>query len=202
MIAEAIDAAVTVGWALLAWIVLTAAFATAALYVVVAAVWAVVRFIWLTLSAGWAAAASGRPPVGPSWRRGRIRARIYAARPVRGSGGLLRLPARGVLGAPLLHRRLRPHGGAPDLLGPREVGDPVDEVVDALPVDAEACRDSAAEVLGQDPLRLVRPSDLPYCLAEFDGYDGSLRLVPASQEDALPQQSDGGDHVGDVGARL
>lgn len=60
MIREAIDTAVTLGWALLAWIVLTAVFATAALYAVVAAVWAVVRFIWLTPSAAWAAAASFR----------------------------------------------------------------------------------------------------------------------------------------------
>lgn len=60
MIAEVIGAAFTVGWALLAWIVLTAVVATAALYAVVVAVWAVVRFIWLTLSAAWAAAASFR----------------------------------------------------------------------------------------------------------------------------------------------
>lgn len=38
MIAEAIDAAIAVGWALLAWIVLTAVVATAALYAVVVAV--------------------------------------------------------------------------------------------------------------------------------------------------------------------
>lgn len=37
MIADAIDAAISVGWALLAWIVLTAVFATAALYAVVVA---------------------------------------------------------------------------------------------------------------------------------------------------------------------
>lgn len=60
MIAEAIDAAFTVGWALLAWIVLTAVVATAALYAVAVAVWAVVRLIWLTLSAAWAVAASFR----------------------------------------------------------------------------------------------------------------------------------------------
>lgn len=39
MIAEAIDAAIAVGWALLAWIVLTAVVATAALYAVVAVAW-------------------------------------------------------------------------------------------------------------------------------------------------------------------
>lgn len=38
MIAEAVDAAIAVGWALLAWIVLTAVFATAALYTLVVAV--------------------------------------------------------------------------------------------------------------------------------------------------------------------
>jgi hypothetical protein len=38
VIAEAIDAAVSVGWALLVWVVLTAVFATAALYAVVVAV--------------------------------------------------------------------------------------------------------------------------------------------------------------------
>ena len=43
MIAEAIDAAVSVGWALLVWIVLCAVFATAALFAVVAAGWAVWR---------------------------------------------------------------------------------------------------------------------------------------------------------------
>lgn len=42
MIAEAVDAAVSVGWALLVWVVLLAVFATAALYAVaVAAVCAV-----------------------------------------------------------------------------------------------------------------------------------------------------------------
>lgn len=60
MIADAIDAAISVGWALLAWIVLTAVVATAALYAVAVSVWAVGRFIWLTLSAAWAAAASFR----------------------------------------------------------------------------------------------------------------------------------------------
>lgn len=38
MIAEAVDAAVSVGWALLVWVPLLAAFATAALYAVVVAV--------------------------------------------------------------------------------------------------------------------------------------------------------------------
>lgn len=38
MIAEAVDAAIAVGWALLVWIALLAVFATAALYTLVAAV--------------------------------------------------------------------------------------------------------------------------------------------------------------------
>lgn len=46
MIHEAIDAAITVGWALLAWIVLSAVFATAALYAVVAVGWWVWRGVW------------------------------------------------------------------------------------------------------------------------------------------------------------
>jgi hypothetical protein len=49
--------------------------------------------------------------------------------------------ARRMLGAPLVDGGLGPHGGATDLLGLREVGDPVDEVVDALPVDAETRSD-------------------------------------------------------------
>ena len=43
MIAEAVDAAVSVGWALLVWVVLTAVFATAALYAAVVTVWAAWR---------------------------------------------------------------------------------------------------------------------------------------------------------------
>lgn len=51
MIAEAIDTAVTLGWALLAWIVLTAVFATAALYAVIAAGWWVWRGVWRAVRA-------------------------------------------------------------------------------------------------------------------------------------------------------
>lgn len=43
MIAEAVDAAVSVGWALLVWVLLLAVFATAALFAVVVAGWAVWR---------------------------------------------------------------------------------------------------------------------------------------------------------------
>lgn len=52
MIHEAIDTAVTLGWALLVWIVLTAAFATGALYAVVAVAWWVARTVWALLGSG------------------------------------------------------------------------------------------------------------------------------------------------------
>ena len=45
MIAEAVDAAVAVGWALLVWIVLLAVAATCALYAVVVAVWVAWRTV-------------------------------------------------------------------------------------------------------------------------------------------------------------
>lgn len=51
MIAEAVDAAIAVGWALLVWIVLTAVAATAALYAVIAAGWWVCRGAWRTVRA-------------------------------------------------------------------------------------------------------------------------------------------------------
>lgn len=66
MIAEAIDAAVTLGWALAVWVLLIAATATAALYalVVAAAVaWlAVTRGIAATLAAAQRHAAPESPP--------------------------------------------------------------------------------------------------------------------------------------------
>lgn len=43
MIAEAVDTAFTLGWALLAWIVLTAGAAVLALYAVAVTVWAAVE---------------------------------------------------------------------------------------------------------------------------------------------------------------
>ncbi|WP_406156921.1 hypothetical protein [Streptomyces canus] len=77
MIADAVDTAVTLGWALLAWIVLTAAVGVAAVYAVVVAVAAPVNAAREALSA--ALAASGalnalreqperyRPPQRPAW---------------------------------------------------------------------------------------------------------------------------------------
>jgi hypothetical protein len=55
VIAEAVDAAVSVGWALLVWLLLLAVFATAALYTLVVTVWAVGRVIWRVLGGAWAA---------------------------------------------------------------------------------------------------------------------------------------------------
>lgn len=46
MIAEAIDTVWTLGWALLAWIALTAAFGVLGLYAVAVGVWAVGRGLW------------------------------------------------------------------------------------------------------------------------------------------------------------
>jgi len=46
VIAEAVDAAMTVGWALLVWVVLTAVAATAALYTLVVGVWVAGRLAW------------------------------------------------------------------------------------------------------------------------------------------------------------
>lgn len=65
MIAEAIDTLFTLGWALLAWIVLTAIAATLALYSVIAIAWWTIRALWKGLSS-------------PSWARNRLRARRYA----------------------------------------------------------------------------------------------------------------------------
>ena len=51
MIGEAVDTAVTLGWALLAWIVLTAVAVGLGLYAVVVAVWAVGLAVWRTACA-------------------------------------------------------------------------------------------------------------------------------------------------------
>lgn len=79
MIAEAIDAAYTLGWALLTWIILTAAVAVAAVYAAVVAVATPVNAARTALSG--AVAASGalnalrerqnapRALTGPSWAR-------------------------------------------------------------------------------------------------------------------------------------
>lgn len=67
MIAEAIDTAITLAWALWWWTVTLATVgAVLALAAIACGAWGI-RALW-------------RRSVGPSWKRGRIRARIYAAR--------------------------------------------------------------------------------------------------------------------------
>ena len=70
MIAEAIDTAYTIGWAILAWIVLTAAFATLALYTLAVTAWTVCRGVWRVGRAAWRAIrrrhAPATAPQGPS----------------------------------------------------------------------------------------------------------------------------------------
>lgn len=67
MIAEAIDTALTVGYALVGWVIF---FATVAAILALAAI----------ATGAWGVRAVWRRAVGPSWKRGRIRARIYVAR--------------------------------------------------------------------------------------------------------------------------
>jgi hypothetical protein len=76
VIAEAIDTAYTIGWAIVAWVILTAAFGTLALYTLLVTAWTVCRLVWRVGRAAWQAAPRGA--AGPSWRRGRLRARIHA----------------------------------------------------------------------------------------------------------------------------
>lgn len=73
---EAIHTAYRLGWALIVWIVLTAAAVTLGLYAIAVTVWWAGRGLWKT-----ARRASG----GPSWRRGRLRARIHARQCARAS---------------------------------------------------------------------------------------------------------------------
>jgi hypothetical protein len=67
VIAEAIDTAYTIGWAIVAWIMAAAFVATVVLFTTM-----------LAVAQGWKAAR--RVLRGPSWRRGRLRARIHARR--------------------------------------------------------------------------------------------------------------------------
>ena len=76
MIAEAIDTAVSIGWAIAAWIILTAAATTLALYTLLITAWTVGRLAWRMGRAAWQAITRGA--TGPSWARGRLRARIHA----------------------------------------------------------------------------------------------------------------------------
>jgi hypothetical protein len=65
VIAEAIDTAYTIGWAIVAWIMAAAFVITVVLFTTM-----------LAVAQGWKAAR--RALCGPSWRRGRLRARIHA----------------------------------------------------------------------------------------------------------------------------
>ncbi|MFE2965542.1 hypothetical protein ACFXKC_18050 [Streptomyces sp. NPDC059340] len=67
MIAEAIDTAYSIGWAIVAWIMAAAFVATVCLFTTV-----------LAVAQGWKTAR--RALSGPSWARGRLRARIHARR--------------------------------------------------------------------------------------------------------------------------
>lgn len=77
MIAEAIDTAITIGYALAGWVIFLATVAAIlTLAAIATGVWGV-RALW-------------RRTAGPSWARGRIRARIHAARRLRRSNGRTR----------------------------------------------------------------------------------------------------------------
>lgn len=67
MIAEAIDTAITLGYALAGWVIF---FATIAAILALAAI----------ACGAWGVRALWRRTAGPSWARGRIRARIHVAR--------------------------------------------------------------------------------------------------------------------------
>ncbi|MEV5957263.1 hypothetical protein AB0M11_26440 [Streptomyces sp. NPDC051987] len=74
LFADAINTLTQLFYAGAAWLLLAAMFATIALYAVTVVVWTVCRAVWK--AARWR-------PSGPSWRRGRLRARIHAARATR-----------------------------------------------------------------------------------------------------------------------
>ncbi len=65
MIDEAIDTAITLGWAFLAWLTLVSFTVGLALYAVTVIAWWTIRALWKGME-------------GPSWRRGRLHARILA----------------------------------------------------------------------------------------------------------------------------
>lgn len=67
LLVEAIDTAVTLGWALAAWIAVLAALTTLVLFGALAVVAVSARALW-------------RRTVRPSWACGRVRARILARR--------------------------------------------------------------------------------------------------------------------------
>jgi hypothetical protein len=65
VIADAIDTAVAIGWALAAWIVLTAVFATLALYTLAVTAWTVCRLIWRAGRHVWRAVRKPHTPDSP-----------------------------------------------------------------------------------------------------------------------------------------
>ena len=74
MIAEAIDTAITLGWALLVWVGLLSLAAALILHAVIAIAWWTLRGLWRAARAAW------RDTGGPTWARSRIGARRYARR--------------------------------------------------------------------------------------------------------------------------
>jgi hypothetical protein len=76
LLAQAIDTLWTLIQAGAAWLVLLALAGTAALYTITVTVVLAVRVMWR--SGRWAVQAARRGPVGPSWARGALRARILA----------------------------------------------------------------------------------------------------------------------------
>ena len=77
---EALETLHRLGWALVVWVVLTAATINLALYSAAAMTWAVCRAVWTAV----------RPSDGPSWRRGRRGAREYARTHARRAHGRAR----------------------------------------------------------------------------------------------------------------
>jgi hypothetical protein len=65
LLADAIDTAITLGWAFLIWLALVSLTAGLALYAVTVIAWWTLRALWRGLE-------------GPSWRRGRLHARFLA----------------------------------------------------------------------------------------------------------------------------
>jgi hypothetical protein len=74
VIAEAIDTVITLGWALLVWVVLLSLAAALALHAVMAITWWALRALCRAARAAW------RDTDGPAWARSRIGARRYARR--------------------------------------------------------------------------------------------------------------------------
>ncbi|MGW7498624.1 hypothetical protein ACWGKA_30640 [Streptomyces luteogriseus] len=72
MIAEAIDTAITLGWAFLAWLALLSLVTGIALYAAIAISWCALRTLWLIGRAIWRSL--GRP----AWARSRYAARRIA----------------------------------------------------------------------------------------------------------------------------